>query len=210
MRSITCLTLPVLLLFGCGSPQTHATTATTTPETPASTEAESSEATPSTEADPNDPRSVLEDRAERNEARELGLSIIQSYFDGDPSVFVELVAETVPQIGREGEAMDGQYFRDMVAHVDPYPSGEDLSMYSMDEYHDVFDPLVVTYDEAVEHFGFPPVENDGWIPESSDFIYFGGFLHLDKVEADKFIRDGLNSFVFGKRDGVWKFVGFVS
>ena len=219
MRPLIYFTLPLAMLLGCGGPtDNHNTTdgssdtsTLDTTETDASetTESESETETSGT-ADSTDPRSVLTDLPERDHARELGLTIIQSYFEGDPTDFIAMIADIVPQVGREGEAMDGEYFREMVAHVTPYPSGEDFTMYTMEQYHDVFDPLVVTYDEAVEHFAFPTVDNAGWIPEPQDFIYFGGTLQLDKREEDKFIRDGLNSFVFGKRDGVWKFVGFVS
>ena len=160
--------------------------------------------------DPDDPRSALTPSTQRTEALELGLSIIQSYFDNDPQTFIDIIADELPQIGREGETMDGSYFRELVAHAEPYPSGEDLTMYTMEQYHEVFDPLVVTYDEAVEHFGFPPVTNAGWVPDPDDFIYLGGILNEGFTEEDRFIRDGLNSFVFGKRDGIWMFVGFVS
>ena len=158
----------------------------------------------------DDPRSMLEPSSQREEALRLGFRIIQSYFDNDPQPFIDIIADQLPQIGREGETMDGDYFRELVAHAEPYPSGEDLTMYTMEQYLDVFHPLVVTYEEAVDHFGFPPVTNGGWIPEPNDFIYFGGILQDSFSENDKFIRDGLNSFVFGERDGVWLFVGFVS
>ena len=106
--------------------------------------------------------------------------------------------------------MDGEYFKDVIRHSSPYPSGEDLTSYTMEQYQTIFAPLVLTYQEAIEQLGFPEVEGDGWVPEDTDYLFIGFNLAEGAVESDKFIRDGLNSFVFGIRDGEWKFVGFMS
>ena len=208
-RLLPTLILTSSLCLACGGPTAPKASEGITDDTSEDITDETDETTETT-MDPNDPRAVLADRSERDEARQVGLSVIQSYFDNEPQAFIDLISDILPEIGREGDPMDGQFFRELVERSDPYPSGEDFTMYTMDQYHEVFDPLVVTYDEAVEHFGVSPVENDGWIPAPDDFIYFGGYLKPGRVEEDKFIRDGLNSFVFGKRDGVWMFVGFVS
>ena len=70
-------------------------------------------------------------RANREQARAIGLSIIQSYFDNQPEVFVALIADTLPQIGREGDPMEGEYFKELVAYREPYPAGEDFTEFSM-------------------------------------------------------------------------------
>ena len=80
----------------------------------------------------------------------------------------------------------------------------------MADYEAVYEPVVVTYQEAVDNYDMPPAEGDGWVPHEGDLIFLGGVLRDGKTEDDKFLRDGLNSFVFGKRDGEWLFVGFVS
>ena len=202
---IVSFTLTTTLCLACGNPQEDIANT----DMPSDGETFSS-AVDETPPATDDRRSVLEQSEERAQVRELGLRIIQSYFDNNPQAFIDMIADDLPQIGREGETMDGAYFRELVEHAEPYPSGEDLTMYSMEQYHEIFDPLVVTYDEAVEYFDFPAVTNGGWIPEPDDFIYLGGYLRDGFTEEDKFIRDGLNSFVFGKRDGIWLFVGFVS
>ena len=55
-------------------------------------------------------------------------SLVRSVDDApaavDPEVFIEMLHHTLPQIGREGEAMDGEYFKEVVRHSTPYPSGE--------------------------------------------------------------------------------------
>ena len=146
---------------------------------------------------------------DREEAMELGLSIIQSYFDGEPEVFVELIADSLPQIGGSGLPMSGDQFKELIATNVPYPAGTDLTGYTMEDYHAVFEPVVVTFQEAVQDLGYPDVTNGGWIPADDEYIYLGVELKAGKQESDRFIRNGLNAFVFGKRDGEWKFVGFV-
>ena len=218
MRVPVYFALPVLLLFACGesSPDpsdesstnetTDETTETSTDDENADTETEVDGETTDEESEPGE----TDMATAREQAMGMGMEIIQSYFDGDAEVFIAMLHHTLPQIGREGEAMDGEYFKDLIRHSTPYPSGEDLTSYTMEEYQAVFEPLVLTYQEAVDQLGFPEVEGDGWVPEETDFLFIGWNLKTGALESDKFIRDGLNSFVFGIRDGEWKFVGFMS
>lgn len=199
MRILSACAIVSILFLGCGSDADAPRGNVTDSGTEHAEQHENSETTDTPEIDPD-----------KAEAMALGLSIIQSYFDNEPEVFIALIADTLPQIGRSGEVMDGAYFRELIAHATPYPSGEDLTGYTMEDYNEVHTPVVVTYEEAVADYGMPAVEGDGWIPEEGDLIYLGGILKEGKTEADKFVRDGLNSFVFGKRDGQWLFVGFVS
>ena len=224
MRPIIFLTLCLLMLFACGEtatdPAADAGTenaVTTEPSSDNETANNSDSTEDTTEAgttgDTSGSESIQDQvdmTPERARALEIGLSIIQSYFDGDPEVFASILADTLPQVGRDDEPMDGEYFREMVRYASPYPSGEDYTSYSMDDYEAVYDPLVLTYDEAVELISFPAVQGNGWVPEENDFLFIGGNLQEGAVESDKFLRDGLNSFVFGIRDGEWKFVGFIS
>jgi len=218
MRALAYLALPLFLLFACGetstsNPTPDETAEESTEET--TTDNDTTDGVTDTSETGDDPegnsiQDQVEMTAERAHAMEIGLSVIQSYFDGNAEVFINLLADTLPQIGREGDPMDGEYFRDLVRNSSPYPAGEDFTGYTMQQYEEVFEPLVLTYDEAVELIDFPVVEGSGWIPESADFLFLGWNLKPGQVESDKFIRDGLNSFVFGIRDGEWKFVGFIS
>ncbi len=217
MRVLVYLALPLFLLFACGesTPEpsddtsTNDTSETTDNSTDDETDDSQSEVDEETSDDTNSEGET--DMSEpRAQATEMGMSVIQSYFDGDPEVFIAMLHHTLPQIGREGEAMDGEYFGDLIRHATPYPSGEDFSQYTMEEYQAVYDPLVLTFQEAIDQLSFPEVEGDGWVPEEGDYLFIGWNLKPGSVESDKFIRDGLNSFVFGIRDGQWKFVGFIS
>ena len=218
MRVLVYLALPLFLLFACGESTTEQNDDTPTNET-----TDDNSDTTTDEEDNNTDAEVDEENAEqdseqgetemsaaREQARSMGMQVIQSYFDGDPEVFIEMLHHTLPQIGREGEAMDGEYFKEVVRHSTPYPSGEDLTSYTMEDYQAVFNPLVLTYQEAIDQLGFPEVEGDGWVPEPTDFLFIGFNLQEGAVQSDKFIRDGINSFVFGIRDGEWKFVGFMA
>ena len=209
MRPIVCLTLPLFMLLACGETTTQ--TAADTDNNDAvsaetTTDTDTTDETTNTESI----QDQLEMTPERAQALELGLSIIQSYFDSEPEVFANLLADTLPQVGLDADPMDGEYFGDMVRNSSPYPAGEDYTAYTMEQYEEVYSPLVLTYDEAVELISFPTVQGNGWVPQETDFLFIGGNLKPGALESDKFIRDGLNSFVFGIRDGEWKFVGFIS
>lgn len=225
MRPIVYLILPFFTLLACGETTTNSpadtdtgdaetietttdndTAADTTDTTEDTTEVDSTDETTNTDSIQNQ----VEMTPERARALEIGLSIIQSYFDGEPEVFASLLADTLPQVGLDADPMDGEYFGDMVRNSSPYPAGEDYTIYTMEQYEEVYDPLVLTYEEAVELISFPTVQGNGWVPEENDFLFIGGNLKPGAVEGDKFIRDGLNSFVFGIRGGEWKFVGFIS
>ena len=222
MRVLVYLALPLFLLFACGESTTDPTDDTTTNETTDNTTDNNSETATDDEGDDADTEVDDENANEgsepdeadmaaaREQAMNMGMQVIQSYFDGNPEVFIEMLHHTLPQIGREGEAMDGAYFEEVVRHSTPYPSGEDLTSYTMEDYQAVFNPLVLTYQEAIDQLGFPEVEGDGWVPEATDFLFIGFNLQEGAVQSDKFIRDGINSFVFGIRDGEWKFVGFMA
>lgn len=228
MRPVVYLILPLFMLLACGGTTTPTAEDTDTGDvgstettTDSDTTTEPTDATDSTEdtadTDTTDEttntdsiQGQVEMTPERARALEIGLSIIQSYFDGEPEVFASLLADTLPQVGLDADPMDGEYFGDMVRNSSPYPAGEDYTSYTMDQYEEVYDPLVLTYDEAVEFISFPTVQGNGWVPEENDFLFIGGNLKPGAVEGDKFIRDGLNSFVFGIRGGEWKFVGFIS
>lgn len=228
MRPVVYLILPLFMLLACGETTTPTAEDTDTGDvgstettTDSDTTTEPTDATDSTEdtadTDTTDEttntdsiQGQVEMTPERARALEIGLSIIQSYFDGEPEVFASLLADTLPQVGLDADPMDGEYFGDMVRNSSPYPAGEDYTSYTMDQYEEVYDPLVLTYDEAVEFISFPTVQGNGWVPEENDFLFIGGNLKPGAVEGDKFIRDGLNSFVFGIRGGEWKFVGFIS
>ena len=218
MRVLVYLALPLFLLLACGESTTDQTGDTATNETTdnnsdTTTDDESNESdTEVDEENTNDgsDQGETEMSAAREQAMSMGMDVVQSYFDGNPEVFIDMLHHTLPQIGREGEAMDGEYFKEVVRHSTPYPSGEDLSAYPMEDYQAVYNPLVLTYEEAIEQLGYPEVEGDGWVPEPTDFLFIGFNLKEGKVQSDKFIRDGLISFVFGIRDGEWKFVGFMA
>ncbi len=218
MRVLVYLALPLFLLLACGESTTDQTGDTATNETTdnnsdTTTDDESNESdTEVDEENTNDgsDQGETEMSAAREQAMSMGMDVVQSYFDGNPEVFIDMLHHTLPQIGREGEAMDGEYFKEVVRHSTPYPSGEDLSAYTMEDYQAVYNPLVLTYEEAIEQLGYPEVEGDGWVPEPTDFLFIGFNLKEGKVQSDKFIRDGLISFVFGIRDGEWKFVGFMA
>ena len=231
MRPIVYLILPLFMLLACGETTTDPTSESNTgssvstePSSEADATSDTTDTTGSTDtnedtadndttdetANSDSIQDQLEMTPERARALEIGLSIIQSYFDGEPEVFASLLADTLPQVGLDADPMDGEYFGDMVRNSSPYPAGEDYTSYSMDQYEEVYDPLVLTYDEAVELISFPTVQGNGWVPEENDFLFIGGNLQPGAVEGDKFIRDGLNSFVFGIRGGEWKFVGFIS
>ena len=213
MRTLVYLALPIFLLFACG----ESTTDTTNNETSETTNENETTDSEGSESEINEDTSDTETDTElseletgRAQAMEMGMQVIQSYFDGDPEVFIAMLHHTLPQIGREGEAMDGEYFSEVVRHSTPYPSGEDLSAYSMEDYQTIYEPLVLTYQEAMDQLGYPEVEGDGWVPEEMDFLFIGFNLKPGYTQGDKFIRDGIISFVFGIRDGQWKFVGFMS
>ena len=219
MRVLLYLALPVFLLFACGEATTESTNDSSTSENSESTDNSGSpvgedtdEATEVDDDTTDDETEMTQSDLEssRAQAMEMGMDIIQSYFDGDPEVFIAMLHHTLPQIGREGEAMDGEYFEEVVRHSTPYPSGEDLSEHTMADYQTVYEPLVLTYPEAMDQLGYPEVEGDGWVPEATDFLFIGFNLREGSTQSDKFIRDGLISFVFGVRDGEWKFVGFMS
>ena len=71
----------------------------------------------------------------------------------------------------------------------------------MADYQTVYEPLVLTYPEAMDQLGYPEVEEMGGFLEETDFLFIGFNLREGSTQSDKFIRDGLISFVFGVRDG---------
>ena len=51
--------------------------------------------------------------------------------------------------------MSGDQFKELIATSLPYPAATDLTSYTMEDYHAVFEPVVVTFEEAVQ--GIPEV-----------------------------------------------------
>ncbi len=131
----------------------------------------------------------------KDEAKSFALDVVKSYISNDTLTFKSYLGDTLYSL----EAGDKPIPVDSISVSDLF-SRFDYSAYSMNDYLDVYEPIIMDYDAYSK-------VNPGWLdqfiywhPDNQDFLFFGS---REKQGKQGFMWDDLLGFMVSKRSGHW-------
>ena len=141
----------------------------------------------------------------KDAALAFSLKVLDTYFD--PSIagyelFLTYIHDPVYPLEGEGPLSLSE-----ILWEGSHPFGQNYSAHTMDEYLEVYNPIVLNYDEIVALApDFESFAVDDWIPNKDDYLFLGWE-----------VRDGRTAFMWEDllcfmvtcgTDGEWKLIAF--
>ena len=142
---------------------------------------------------------------DREGALEFSLKVVRTYFDNDMEGFISYLADELYSL--EG---DGPISKDELApsiSAEDHVVDEDYTMYSMEEYTEVYDPRVMDVEEVESEYPgiVSSMESLGWDYGEDDYLFIG--WETKSGEEGPLWDDPL-SFVVSHESGEWRFKAF--
>ncbi|MBD3225118.1 MAG: hypothetical protein GF313_10345 [Caldithrix sp.] len=132
----------------------------------------------------------------KSEAKEFALKIVQSYIENDSLAYKTYLPDTIYSL----EPWEKPVPSDSVS-LTAFFSSFDYSQYSMSDYYEVYDPVIMNYEEYAE---VDPEWLDAftyWHPDDQDYLFIG---HQVKEGQTEFMVNDLLGFMVTQRTGVWQ------
>jgi hypothetical protein len=131
------------------------------------------------------------------------LDVIETYLTGDLEKYCTYLADYIYSLDGAGPLSRETVF-DIFSNDDPFPGGNDYSIYSITDYLETYEPVILKFKEYIEEY--PSLLNldiDGWSPDEDDFLFIG---YRVKTGQEAFLWDDLLVFMVTHSYGVWMII----
>jgi hypothetical protein len=137
-------------------------------------------------------------------ALEFSLLLVETYFTGDEDRFCSHLAGTLYTLEGEGPFTKEEAIS-AIKEDKPFPSGEDYSEFTMEDYLENYHQEIMNYEDYSEYPELSGLSIDGWEPDADDFLFLG---YEVKSGKEGFVWDDLLVFMVTYQNGKWEYIAF--